>query len=587
METQHKFQIEQEEKAKLTQKLKDEEEKNVSEERRRISAENKEIINRELMEKSQKEAKLFESERNEQINRRFEAEKELSHLKDELNRFWTTSDQYKKEKEEIEHKLKETEKLLRQTTQQRDFEQKRANDESKMKEIMQNKKIQAEKELKTELEEKEKSEILNKELNERISQLEREKLQIQHNLQLNGDNLDVEKKNMTKEQEKTKLGEEQRKKFEQEKIQMKQEFDRILKENVRLKQIIGSERTNEEQRFVDESNRIVSNEKKQMEIRLKNLEELKRNTEERLRIVELKLRETEQEKRIAEEKRIKAEQKIIELEQEKEQERDYVKVNEREYKQIQEDQEQEYAQVQTQVQTIDYESNLLVSLIPWNRIVKDLRQPLSRNERENNLVLFKIQKICELLRQIFKDQEDNTGRKLMIEQGIAESLLIIFQSFPLEKITKLNIQAFYDLTYPSNNENILLLCSKQPYPGLIRLLDHFNQAVVSNAIALIFNFLSATAIAQSSGILKIYTLFKQSNEDIETKNISAICIGYMYKCREIIDQNMKKEIIAFLKSLVYDNDQWTQKEARNALRYLGMNAGNNTEIKKGGFAIPT
>ncbi|KAA6352982.1 MAG: hypothetical protein EZS28_051491, partial [Streblomastix strix] len=79
------------------------------------------------------------------------------------------------------------------------------------------------------------------------------------------------------------------------------------------------------------------------------------------------------------------------------------------------------------------------------------------------------------------------------------------------------------------------------------------------------------------GIKKIFALF-QKNKSKYSRDRSALCIGYLFKAREITDPIMKQVIINHLKSLLNDSDAWVKERAKNALKYLSQNAANRSEI---------
>ncbi|KAA6354707.1 MAG: hypothetical protein EZS28_049767 [Streblomastix strix] len=88
-----------------------------------------------------------------------------------------------------------------------------------------------------------------------------------------------------------------------------------------------------------------------------------------------------------------------------------------------------------------------------------------------------------------------------------------------------------------------------------------------------------------NGIGKLYSLFKRTDIDKEMKNKSAICIGQLFRAKQLPDE-MRSEITSHLKSLVNDSDEWTKNNSIGALAYLAQNLVNNREIVKGRFKIP-
>ncbi|KAA6380536.1 MAG: hypothetical protein EZS28_023935, partial [Streblomastix strix] len=93
------------------------------------------------------------------------------------------------------------------------------------------------------------------------------------------------------------------------------------------------------------------------------------------------------------------------------------------------------------------------------------------------------------------------------------------------------------------------------------------------------------SLQQCDGIKKIFALF-QKNGSRYNRDRSALCIGYLFRAREITDPIMRQEIINHLKNLLNDSSVWVKGTAKDALKYLSLNAVNKTEIEAGGFIIP-
>jgi hypothetical protein len=76
----------------------------------------------------------------------------------------------------------------------------------------------------------------------------------------------------------------------------------------------------------------------------------------------------------------------------------------------------------------------------------------------------------------------------VIEAGIIEGFLYVFEKRVLNLITETITTAFYSLTNASN-EIALLMFAKNPFPGLLRLLEHTDRFVVDDGIFSIYNIL--------------------------------------------------------------------------------------------------
>ncbi|KAA6399691.1 MAG: putative NEK/NEK2 protein kinase [Streblomastix strix] len=233
------------------------------------------------------------------------------------------------------------------------------------------------------------------------------------------------------------------------------------------------------------------------------------------------------------------------------------------------------------------------------RVEQDLKQPIEGTQEQQKDVTQRQETDVLLLSSVIEGRNDNELRKRIISSGIVESLLTIFTTRDLNSITETYSSAFFQLTHPSNVEIKLLLLQKKPYPGLIRLLEHTDNHIPGYAIASIFNIqLSGSnttsqsdphphyeTIQESDGIKKMFALF-QKNGCKYSRDRSALCIGFIFRAREISDPIMRQEIINNLKSLLNDSDAWVKGRAKNALKYLSLNAVNKTYIEAGGFTIP-
>ncbi|KAA6368677.1 MAG: hypothetical protein EZS28_035796, partial [Streblomastix strix] len=187
----------------------------------------------------------------------------------------------------------------------------------------------------------------------------------------------------------------------------------------------------------------------------------------------------------------------------------------------------------------------------------------------------------------------NELRKQIISSGVVESLLFIYTKRDLNSITQTNSETFIDLIQNSSDEVKLLIYNKKPYPGLIRLLEHSNDKIASDAIKSIFLLLEAgsdttsdkdphphfESMQESNGIQKIFALF-QKNQSKYSRVWAVICIGYLFRAQQITDQIMRKEIISHLKSLLSDSDVWVKYRAKDALYYLAQNDTNRSQIMK-------
>ncbi|KAA6384710.1 MAG: hypothetical protein EZS28_019764 [Streblomastix strix] len=87
------------------------------------------------------------------------------------------------------------------------------------------------------------------------------------------------------------------------------------------------------------------------------------------------------------------------------------------------------------------------------------------------------------------------------------------------------------------------------------------------------------------GIEKLYSLFKRTDINKEIKDRAAICIGRLFRAKEL-PHSMRTEIISYLKTLINDSENFIKTNSRIILRNLAQNSVNKTDIEKGGFKIP-
>ncbi|KAA6376740.1 MAG: hypothetical protein EZS28_027733 [Streblomastix strix] len=238
--------------------------------------------------------------------------------------------------------------------------------------------------------------------------------------------------------------------------------------------------------------------------------------------------------------------------------------------------------------------------VDLNQIANNLRKKLDGNEEQQKQIKIQQDGDCWILASILQGREDDELRLRIINSGIVETLLHILLTRDLNTITRAFSQAFLDLTTKSNNEIKQSLYEKQSYPALIRLLNHPNNDITDDTISSIYNIMILgidtpsiseqhphfVEIHSCDGIKKLFDLFKRNDISKRIKDISTICLGNIFRAQEIPDKEMKTEIIAHLKALLKDPDDWGKNAAKNALKRLSQNAANRTEIEKDGFVIP-
>ncbi|KAA6372286.1 MAG: hypothetical protein EZS28_032187 [Streblomastix strix] len=99
----------------------------------------------------------------------------------------------------------------------------------------------------------------------------------------------------------------------------------------------------------------------------------------------------------------------------------------------------------------------------------------------------------------FEIIENESGRKMAIEVGIANTLLDIYEQRSLDQITRAYSysQGFYILASHSSNDMKQYLLKLRPFQGLVKLLEHKNIDVIGDSISAILNILQIKSRSQS------------------------------------------------------------------------------------------
>ncbi|KAA6378845.1 MAG: hypothetical protein EZS28_025628 [Streblomastix strix] len=238
--------------------------------------------------------------------------------------------------------------------------------------------------------------------------------------------------------------------------------------------------------------------------------------------------------------------------------------------------------------------------VDLDQVANNLRKKLDGNEKQQKQIKIQQDGDCWILASILSERKDDELRLRIINSGIVDTLLSIFLTRDLNTITHAFSQAFFILTTKSSNEFKQSLYEKHPYPALIKLLNHSNNEIVDDSITSIYNILivgiNTTSISEKhphfaeiqscDGIRKLFDLFKRNDITKRNKNITSRCLGNLFRAQEIPNKEMKTEIIAHLKALLNDPDDWEKITAKKTLKGLSQNAANRTEVEKDGFIIP-
>ncbi|KAA6373030.1 MAG: putative CAMK family protein kinase [Streblomastix strix] len=233
-----------------------------------------------------------------------------------------------------------------------------------------------------------------------------------------------------------------------------------------------------------------------------------------------------------------------------------------------------------------------------------MKNELDKEERGTQLQIDEIKnkKILTCRRIIMKfitKDDDIEGRKQALNAGIADALLKIFSTYPLESITPSHVWAFFELTYITDDQINYNAFKNINFTGLVRLIDHPDITVVHRAVASIQDILISStnltsissehpyfqSLASCDGINKLFILFKK-NLSKYSKDRASICIGQLFRAKEIPNTEMRKELINYLKAASLGSDELTKRNVKSGLKELAQNGVNRAEIEKDGFKIP-
>ncbi|KAA6396689.1 MAG: hypothetical protein EZS28_007783 [Streblomastix strix] len=228
------------------------------------------------------------------------------------------------------------------------------------------------------------------------------------------------------------------------------------------------------------------------------------------------------------------------------------------------------------------------------KISEDLRIPFVGTDEQKEAIKLIQDEDCVLISQIFYNDDYYDQMSLL---GIFDGLLQVLQNREMGAISNVVTTAMLSITQLEKDEAQKLIFQKGAYKILIQLLDHEDLNIAFDAIRIIFIVLEASSIntkdselhphfdqiQECDGAQKIFELY-QMDENKKSRDYAAICIGLLFKAREIADPEMKLEIISYLKSLL--DQYWMFDDVIKALKYLAQNEANKVEILKEDFQIP-
>ncbi|KAA6399436.1 MAG: hypothetical protein EZS28_005034 [Streblomastix strix] len=448
-------------------------------------------------------------------------------------------------------------------------------------------------------------------LTQEKSNIERQIQQIQEQRDQNNNRIEILTREKTQSEQRAAEQEENIRRLQQQKTFNVQRIEEIQREKTLIEQrsTTAEEQVRiltEEKQQKEQTINSLTNQRSQYEQRSINGEQRIRTIEQQQKELEKKITKLEQEKKQAQEQSRIAEQKQVELDKVKKEADEKVFKAEQAKRQAEEnmhlaEERAILAQPGNEQQRKKADELLKRCQIPCSvlkQIGEDLMKGVVGSEEEKK----KIKQIqdydAQLITRTFEQKQDAEGRRRIIQTSVIEGFLLIMEKRELNEIPRNISQAFAEITM-TTDEIKLLIYSKKPFPGLLRLLDHSDIFVACDGIGSILNILNGGSYTTPDnqlhphyetmnacgGIEMIMKLFRK-NIDKYSKNVSAICIGHLFRAREINDKQMFVEIIGYLKTLVNESELWTKLNSKCALRYLAQNGINRAEIESGYFVIP-
>ncbi|KAA6387737.1 MAG: hypothetical protein EZS28_016736 [Streblomastix strix] len=233
-------------------------------------------------------------------------------------------------------------------------------------------------------------------------------------------------------------------------------------------------------------------------------------------------------------------------------------------------------------------------IIDYSDVLQTLRIPLTGSQAEKKSIFDQQENVCLKIITKLQDKIDDEGRQRAIKARITNELIKIYESRDLSEISLPFIEAFYCISFPGDKVDFRpkIYRKRDPFPGLIRLLELQNIEMLRATIKTIGSMINGgiedknsehpyfESIISINGGNKIFSLFQRADVDNEIRNISAICIGRLFKSQGL-PETMKQPIIDHLKSIVLDQDEWARSQSVLSIGYLAQDEDNYTEIMKG------
>ncbi|KAA6377309.1 MAG: hypothetical protein EZS28_027164 [Streblomastix strix] len=195
--------------------------------------------------------------------------------------------------------------------------------------------------------------------------------------------------------------------------------------------------------------------------------------------------------------------------------------------------------------------------------------------------------VCKQIIEIFSRQIDEYMRILVLEDSIVDNLLRITLTYEfLGPHMDDFAVALQTIIGECNDEFRQKMLLKKPFPSFLHLISYQREPLVSIGIKSINSLICSEfskltgadpcSIYQQfnscDGITVIYNQFKR-NLNKSVRDASAICLGFVFRSKEITNQKWRSEVVIHLKTLSSGKDPEMKKNANVALKLLAKNPG--------------
>ncbi|KAA6398122.1 MAG: hypothetical protein EZS28_006351 [Streblomastix strix] len=238
-------------------------------------------------------------------------------------------------------------------------------------------------------------------------------------------------------------------------------------------------------------------------------------------------------------------------------------------------------------------SSEIVKDIDLNVIIENMKKPLQGNDKEQEEIQQKQEIQSFYLSTLLQNSKDNLIlRKSAINAGLVQIYLSIFETWKLSQISRAFTDAFFELSIKNMSQvKDFLYPNWKPYPGLIRLLDHEEDLIITDSLASIHIILSDVQsslpdnsphphfniIASNDGIRKIFSVLKRKDINDFNQKFPFKCLNLILQCREIPDQQLKVDIITYLIETAINPSNSLNKYAFSTLSILAQNPAGSIE----------